>query len=806
METLWQDVRFAARMLAKNPGFTAVAVLTLALGMGANTAIFSVVNAVLLRPLPYHQSDDIVLVYETQLQKGWASFAVSPANYMDWREQNHAFAAMASFRSANLNLTGSGEPERIPGTQVCADFFPLLGVPPQRGRTFTAEEDRAGRDHVVVLSDAFWTRRLGSAPDVLGRELVFNGEKYLVIGVMPRGFQIPGRTEVWTPAAFSPPQLQMRSSHFLSVLARLKPGVSLGQSQAEMSRIAAQIEKQNPDSNQGWGVTLIPLMEAAVGRVRRGLYVTLGAVGFVLLIACVNVANLLLARACSRQREFAVRAALGASRWRLARQLLTECALLALAAASLGVLVALWGIDLLRSINPGTLPRVAEIPVDWHVLLFTLGACLLSTLLFGMAPLAQLWKSAPGESLKETGRAMTDSRGHGRFRAVLVAVEVALSVALLIGAGLLLKSLQRLAEIQPGFQTANRLTALVVLPGTKYGRPEQREAFFQQLEERLQAQAGVKSATLVTHLPLTGGDEINAFGSEEIARNARSGSDLPSANYFSVGPGYFRAMGIGLLRGREFTTQDGPGAPRVVIINDVLARRIFPNENPVGKRLRIYNGPGEIWREIVGVASEVKFYGLTDPPTMQMYEPYRQAPLAALSVVVHTDGDPLLFAGALRAQVASLDKDQPLASVRSLQEVLDGSVAQPKFRAVLLGVFASLALLLAAAGLYGVMAYVVVQRTHEIGVRMALGAQPKDVLGLVLRKGLALTLAGVCIGLAAGAGLTQFLRALLFEVQTTDAATFALVALLMLLIGLLACWIPARRAARVDPMVALRYE
>ena len=568
MENLWHDAKFAARMLANNPGFTAVAVVTLALGIGANTAIFSVVNAVLLRPLPFSEPDALVMLYETETQKGWTSHTVAPGNYRDWSEQNSAFTAMAAFRNANYNLTANGEPTRVVGGRVSAGFFPLLGVAPSLGHTFTPEEDQPGRDRA--------------------------------------------------------------------------------------------------DSNKNWGVRAVPLLQVVVGEVQQGLYVALGAVGLVLLIACVNVANLLLARASSRRREFAVRAVLGASRGRLARQLLTECALLAVMATSLGVLLAVWGVDLLRSVSPGVLPRIAEVPIDWRVLLFTLGAGALSTLLFGMAPVLQFGRLESSESLKEAGRSGTEGPRAGRFRDVLVVMEVALSVVLLVGAGLLLKSLTHLADVRPGFETADRLTAMVVLPDATYGKAERRVAFFDELQNRLAGLTGVHSAALVAFLPLSGADWMQAFGDEAIINRARTSSDLPSASYALAGPGYFRAMGIPLLRGREFAAGDGPGAPRVMIVNDVLARQIFPDQNPIGKRVRILNGPDPPWREIVGVVHEVKFHGLADMPAMQMYESYRQAPSSSMSVVLHTNGRPLSFAAALRAQVEAIDKDQPVAQVRTM--------------------------------------------------------------------------------------------------------------------------------------------
>ncbi len=803
METLWQDIRYGARQLLRSPGFTSVAVLTLALGIGANTAIFSVVNAVLLRPLPFPEPDQLVLITENNLSRGWTSFAVSPANYLDWQRQAQTLQSMASFRGAGFNVSGGTEPERVIAAQVSASFFNVLGVSPLLGRTFTEEEDRPGHGRVVVLGHGFWQTHFAGDPQIVGKTVLLSGESYEVIGVMPPDFRTPGQTQVWAPAAFTERQVQQRGSHYINVIARLKPEVSLEQARAELVAVAKRLEAQYPETNTGWSTNVNTLHQQVVGSVERPLKVLLAAVGFVLVIACANVANLLLARAAGRQREIAIRTALGAGRLRLVRQLLTESVLLGLAGGALGLLLAFWGIDLLRALNPGTIPRASGIGVDRWVLLFTTGVSLLTGFLFGLAPALACSHMEVGESLKEGGRTASVGRGRQRLRQGLVVVETALALVLLVGSALLLRSFARLQGVDPGFRADNLVLALVNLPQSKYPTDAQEVAFYRQVLERVRARPHVLGAAVSTTPPLSGSDFVLSFRTE--AQEGLPPQDLLSANYGAVSADYFRVLGIPLLEGRAFTNQDVEGMPRVAVINQTMARRIFPNQSPIGKRIRI-GVNGSIWREIVGVVGDVRHYELGDEPTMQMYEPYSQQSWPTMMILVKTESEPHAFVPMLRSEVLAVDKDQPLGVVRTGEEILAQSVAQPRFRTVLLGLFAFLAALLAAVGIYGLMAYSVLQRTHEIGVRRALGAQPRDIIRLLLRQGMALMLVGLAAGLAGAFVLTRFLEGMLFGVTARDPMTFGGVPLLLAAVALLACWMPARRAARVDPMVALRYE
>jgi putative ABC transport system permease protein len=803
MQTLWQDLRFGARMLWKQPGFTLIAVITLALGIGANTAIFGVVNAVLLQPLPFAEPGRLVWVWGN-IRNGGNRASVSPLDYLDYRAQNTTFEQFAAAFSIPtfVNLTGSGAPERLEGRVVTGNFFQALGVNPALGRTFLPDHEKSGSNQVVVLSHKLWQQRFGGEPSIVGKTLTFDGKKYEVLGVMPPNFKFPQNTELWVPMNFEmAPEMKQRKAHFLRPIGRLKPGVTLVQAQADMDTIARQLEAHYPESNTGWNLRMVSLRDQLVGNIKPTLQVLFGAVGFVLLIACANVVNLLLVRAAGRQKEIAVRMALGARRWRIARQMLTESVLLALAGGVLGVVFAAWGIELIVAFSGNNIPPTAQIGIDRVVLGFTLGISLLTGVVFGLVPALQTSQPSLGETLKEGGRGVGQSAHRNRTRNLLVVFETAIAVVLLIGAGLMIRSYIRLQQVSPGFDAANVLTTRINLSYGKYDSEEKAGAFWLQLYERLTALPGVEAVGMITELPLSGQPNDTPFtveGRPPVEPNQRFGADFRRVNQ-----DYLRSMRIPLLRGRGFTEQEVRQNAKVVLISETLASGVFPNEDPLGQRLLLGLSEQTPF-EIIGIVGDIRHRTLEAAPFPTMYLP--EISTGWTNLTIHTVGDPLNLAAAVRREVLAIDPDQPIAAVRTMEQVLSESVAAPRYRVWLLGLFALVALVLAAVGIYGVISYSVAQRTHEIGIRMALGAQSRDVQRLVIGQGIKLALIGVGAGLLGAVGLTRLLAGLLFEVKAIDPLTFAGVAVILITIALLACGIPARRATKVDPMIALRCE
>jgi putative ABC transport system permease protein len=808
VESLWQDVRCGLRMLRKNAGFAIVAILTLALGIGANTAIFSVIHGVLLSPLPYNNPDRIFLLLESNPSRGFPQFSVSPPNYVDWKKDSTSFEQMTSIARGDFNYTGGPEPERLSGARVGWSFFEVMGATPAMGRTFLPEDDVMGKAGVVVLSYGLWTRHFGSDPQIVGKFLTLDGQTYRVAGVMQNGFQFPRGVDLWLPSEFDAEALSpwARGAHYLRVMARLKPGVSMEKAQAEMVAISKRLEQQYPRTNTGWTSKLLSLNEATVGNIRPTLLVLFGAVGFLLLIACANVANLLLARATARQKEIAIRFSLGASRMRIARQLLTESILLSGIATGAGLLLAEWAIRTLRTLPPSNLPRAAGIGLDLPVLAFAAGVAVLTGLLFGFAPALQITRGAPSETLKEGGR--SSSAGRQGVRSALVVLETTLALVLLVGSGLLLKSFLRLQTVDPGFQYKNVVTANISLPRSTYSKDVQKIQFFDQLLQRIQSVQGVSEVAAASGNPMEGSNLSFSFMTKDL--QAVSPGDQPSAGYYVISPNYFHTLGIPLLVGRYFDKEDSIGSPRVAIISQAVAHQFFHDKNPVGQTIAIGVGAprpdGPLWREIVGVVGDVKDDGLSEASTMTVYEPYTQMGWDDMTLFLRSDSDPSQMAATVRSQVVSVDKDQPVGDISTGEQLMAQAVAQPQLRTMLLSLFAGLALVLASLGIYGVMSNTVAQRTHEIGVRMALGAGQSSVLRLVLGNGMRLTLLGIVLGTAGAFALTRLMKGLLFHVTPTDPATFVEVALFLFLVALLASYIPARRATRVDPVVALRYE
>ena len=811
---MYNDLRFSLRLLRKNLGFTLVAVLTLALGIGANTAIFSVVNTVLLRPLPYEDVDRLVVVWEQNPERGWYRNIVSAANFLDWRKQNDVFTGMAAGDPVGtFNLTGTDQPEEIGGQQVTSNLLSLLGVRPVLGRDFLPEEDKPGGPRVAILSHGLWQRRFGSDPGLVGKVISLNQESYTVVGIMPPEFYFPPfwrelvKAELWVTG------LDLtnsgRTNHAYLAVARLKPGILLAQAQAEMDLIARRIQQQFPE-NKGWEVGLVTLREQAVGDSRPALLVLLGAVGFVLLIACANVANLTLAQAAVREREVAIRTALGAGRRRLVRQFLIESLTLAVLGGALGLLLAGWAIGILVGLYPtgalglGGVGGLESAAISGQVLAFTFLVALGTGVAFGLAPALLLSGQNPNQSLKEGGRSSGQGSHRHRFRSALVVSEFALALVLLVGAGLMIKTLVVLSQVNLGFNPKGVLTMRIALRGAKYEEPQRQAEFFDQLLERVKSLPSVEWGSVSRGLPVEGWNGMSFVTDENPTPPPNA---EPDANYVVIGPDYFRVMGIPLRKGRSFTGQDVEQAGRAVIVNEKLAQNEWAGQDPIGKRLRL-EGSGNPWLTVVGVVGNVRTQWPYPGFLAELYVPYTQYPwlVSPRHLIVRTTVDPASLATAIRHEVTALDKDQPVSDIRLLADVAGEAVAQRHFAMMLLGIFAALGLVLAAIGIYGVMAYSVTQRSHEIGVRMALGAGRQDILRLVVRQGLVLTGVGVVLGLAGAFSLTHFLASMLYEVSRSDPTILGIVTFLLIGVALGACYLPARRATKVDPMVALRCE
>ena len=814
MNNLIQDIRFGLRMLLKSPSISIVATIALALGIGANTAIFSVVNAVLLRPLPFPDSDSLVSLFETNRDRGLQRGSHSYPNFFDLRAQNSVFERVAAYHGGDYIMTGRGEPARLQGSVVTADLFPLLGVQAILGRTFVADEDKPSQSgRVVILSHALFQQRFHSDASILNQTITLDGRPFTVVGVMPPDFEFPIQNdpvELWTTiagdASGQEPVTSQRGAHFLQVIARLKPGVTEPQVESDLSTIAARLEQQYPDTNTHKGLHAESALAAMVGDVRPALLVLLLMVACVLLIACANVANLLLARATSRHKEMAIRSALGASRMRVIRQLLTESILLSLVGGAVGLLLAVWWSDLLIALGKEDIPRAVHVGMDWRVLGFTLGVSVLTGLIFGLVPAFHSSKSELVEALKEGGRGTGESARRNPARSILVIGELAIAVLVLVCAGLLIKSLWRLQSVNSGLQTENVLTFNATLPEIKYNTDKQSQ-FFADLKTRLEATPGVQSASAIYPLPLSRERFVISF---KIDGRPVAPKDEPSAEFFTTGVGYFRTMGIPVLKGRDFEDRDKHGSTPVIIVSETFARQFFPNQDPIGKRIEpgisSIEGEDSMMREIIGVVGDVRNRGLNSESRPAYYVPQTQVPFSQMVTVVKTSVEPRSLISAVTKEVGAMDQDVPLFELKTMEEYLAASVARPRFNSTLLSIFAAVALVLTIVGLYGVMSYSVAQRTNEIGIRLALGAQGRDVMMMIVKQGSRLILIGLAIGLVGAFWLTRFLASLLFGVTAKDPLTFVAVALLLALVALLACYVPAWRATKVDPMEALRCE
>lgn len=808
MNAFWQDLRYGLRMLLKKPGFTLIAVATLAIGIGANTAIFSLINGVLLKPLPYTAPEQLVRLFEKSRTQ--PKFPMAQGNFQDYREQNKTLTGLALYTRQDVELARDDKPEQLPALGISAGFFAVLGVQPLLGREFHREDELPENNSIVIFSHRLWQRRFNGDPDIVGKSVTLSGRLFTVVGVMPPGVQHVGgdyrstghgeSVDAWWPLEMKPQA--SRGAHFCNAIGRMKPGISAAQVESDFNVIAARLEQQFPDSNKGWRIAVNPLHEELVGRTRTMLWLLLGAVFSVLLIACVNVANLLLARATAREQEVAVRSAMGAGRGRVVRQLLTESLLLATISGAAGTLLAQWVIKALRVLGPEQLPRLQAIGIDGRILLFTLGLTLLTGVLFGLAPALRAGRINVNELLKEGGRGGAGNRQR-RLRDALVVAEVALALVLLVGAGLLIRSFWKLQQADPGFNPEQVLTASLNLPSARY-EGWKTNAFYQQLLDRIAAQPSVQSVGLTSDLPWTGYDENIHFA---IDGKTFPPNDEPAGRFHFASADYFRTVGVPLVAGRFFNVNDTVDSPNVVMINRAMTERYWPNESAVGKRFTFESQPQEKdWFTIVGVVGDVKDFPTSVAAEPAFYMPTSQRALQQMILTVRSSGNPQDLLDAVREEVSALDKDLPLADIKTLKSVTGTAVAGQQFTVWLVGFFAGTALLLAAIGIYSVLSYLVAQRTREIGVRMALGAQLGDVLKLVVRQGMTLVLLGVTLGAVAAFAVTRLMKGLLYGVTASDPLTFALVATLLALVALLACYLPARRASKVDPMVALRYE
>jgi putative ABC transport system permease protein len=808
METLLQDIRYGIRMLIKKPGFTAVALIALTLGIGANTAIFSVINAALLRSLPYKEPDSLI-VPATVKPGVYDQGSVTYADVLDYQKEQEIFASVAAFRPTSIDLAGDGDPVRAQAAIVSEDYFRVMGAEPLLGRAFLPEEQQPNGPRVVVLSYGFWQKQFGADPAVLDKTIAVSGRPASIVGVMPKDSQWPESVEIYSPIGYgtTPPESAMRRDNQVwSAIARLQPGVTVEQATAVIKTIASRVEQENPATRAGITGRAVSLHEWIVGPdLRRTLMIMLGAVGFVLLIACVNVANLLLARAATREREIAIRTALGAARIRLIRQLLTENLLLSLTGGALGLLLALWGVDVLKAMSPNSIPRLSEAGIDSGVLAFVIAVSLVTSLVFGLIPALHASKPDLNESLKEGGRGSTGGARGRRTRSLLVVSEVALSLVLLVGAGLMIRSFFRLQQVDPGFKSDNLLTLDLTVPRARYLKRPDVADFYQKVITRIESRPGVQSVGATSALPVGGGGLY--LGRSFLVEGSPAPPD--GAEYDGqwnvVSPGYFKTLGIRLMKGRDFTDRDTADSTPVIIINESMARAIFGDDEPIGKRIKSWRDEN-LLREVVGVAQDVRYFGRDDSLQSIAYVPHRQDSWSTMAITIHSASDPQNLVAAVRQEIAAVDKDIAIGNLKTMERLLDESVATRRLNMLLFTIFAAVALILASVGIYGVLSYSIAQRTHEIGIRMALGAKAADVLKLVVGDGLKLVLIGVVIGVAGALALTQVMKSLLFEVSATDPLTFAVIPLVLTGVALLSSYVPARRAMKVDPMIALRYE